>query len=56
MLKNIVLYFISILAHYHEKKIISKLNLLNFYPKYIAGRSAHWGNDTNFFKKFYVCK
>jgi FkbM family methyltransferase len=51
MLKNIVLYFTSILANYHDKKIINKLILLNFNPKVIIDVGAHIGEMTQIFLK-----
>ena len=54
MLKKIIYYFTSVLAHYHEKQIISKLNLLNFYPKYILDVGAHIGEMTQIFLKNFM--
>jgi FkbM family methyltransferase len=51
MLKNIIYYFTSVLADYHERKIINKLNLLNFYPKIILDVGAHIGEMTEIFLK-----
>ncbi len=49
MLKNIIYYFTSVLAYYHERKIINKLNLLNFHPKIILDVGAHIGEMTEIF-------
>jgi len=54
MLKKIIYYFTSILAHYHEKKIINKLNLLNLRPKIILDVGAHIGELTQIFLKNFV--
>ena len=51
MLKNIILYFTSILANYHDKKIINKLIFLNFNPKIIIDVGAHIGEMTQIFLK-----
>jgi FkbM family methyltransferase len=51
MLKNIIYYFTSVLAYYHERKIINKLNLLNFHPKIILDVGAHIGEMTEIFLK-----
>ena len=54
MLKKIIYYFTSILAHYYEQKIINKLNLLNLDPKIILDVGAHIGEMTQIFLKNFI--
>jgi FkbM family methyltransferase len=51
MLIKIIHYLDRFLTNYYQKKIINKLNLINFEPKIILDIGAHLGEVSEFFIK-----
>jgi len=51
MLIKIIHYLEHFLTNYYQKKIINKLNLINFEPKIILDIGAHVGEVSEFFLK-----